>query len=259
MQWVLSHQKLLQRLLLLLICKPQEISEQVWKHRLEIVNTEEVLKFGQRSHHDLDVLIFYLLSLLINSLLVTHTNLLWESKPWVFTSPTITFVWTHWPMYCTTLRSLWSPHVPWSTSDSENYLLVSTCRTWWKTWKTSKSCYQSFTKSSYDSSSKYLLNSLVWDNLSVRRAKQKGACNLMYKCSNNLAPAYLCNLFAPRTLNYDFRKEKKKLVLPKPRTDYLKHSFSYSGPILWNNLPEEIRTSNSLCFFKRSFHRWFSD
>ena len=24
----------------------------------------------------------------------------------------------------------------------------------------------------------------------------------MYKCINNLAPAYLCNLFAPRTPNY---------------------------------------------------------
>ena len=43
------------------------------------------------------------------------------------------------------------------------------------------------------------------------------------------------------------------------RTDYLKRSFSYSGAILWNNLPEDIRTSNSSGFFKRSSHRWFSD
>ena len=105
------------------------------------------------------------------------------------------------------------------------------------------------TKSSYDASSRFLLNSLGWDNLSVRRAKQKA--NLMCKCINNLAPAYLCNLFAPRTPNHDFRNAKKKLMLPaKPRTDYLKRSFSYSGAILGNNLPEEIRTSNSLGFFR---------
>ena len=55
------------------------------------------------------------------------------------------------------------------------------------------------TKSSYDTSARSLLNSLGWDNLSLRRAKQKA--NLMYKCINNLAPAYLCNLFAPRTPN----------------------------------------------------------
>ena len=76
----------------------------------------------------------------------------------------------------------------------------------------------------------------------------------MYKCINNLAPAYLCNLFAPRTPNYYFRNAKKKLMLPKPRTDYLKRSFSYSGALLGNNLPEEIRTLNFL-----GSHRLFSD
>ena len=81
----------------------------------------------------------------------------------------------------------------------------------------------------------------------------------MYKCINDLAPAYLCNWFDLRTSNYYFRNAKKKLMLPKPRTDYLKRSFSYSGALLWNNLPEEIGTSNSLGLFKRSSHRWFSD
>ena len=109
----------------------------------------------------------------------------------------------------------------------------------------------------HDCSSRFLLNLLGWDNLLVRRAKQN--TNLMYKCINNLAPAYLCNLFAPRTLNYYFCNAKKKLMLPRPKTDYLKCSFSYSGTLLWNNLPVEIHTSNSLSFFKRSFHWWFSD
>ena len=71
--------------------------------------------------------------------------------------------------------------------------------------------------------------------------------------------AYLCNLFAPRTPNYDFRNTKKKLMLPNPRTDYLKCSFSYSGAILLNNLPGDLHTSNSVGFFKGSYHRWFPD
>ena len=33
--------------------------------------------------------------------------------------------------------------------------------------------------------------------------------NLMYKCINNLAPAYICNLFTTRTPNYYFRNAKK--------------------------------------------------
>ena len=116
---------------------------------------------------------------------------------------------------------------------------------------------RAITKYSYDTSSRFLLNSLGWDNVSVRRAKQKA--NLMYKCINNLTLAYLCNLSASRTPNCYFLQRKDKLMLPKPRPAYLKRSFSYSGCLLWISLAEEIRTSSSLGLLKRSSHRWFSD
>ena len=58
-----------------------------------------------------------------------------------------------------------------------------------------------------DVSSIYLLNSLGWDDLLVRRAKQKAY--LMYKRINYLAPASLCDLFAPRTPNYYFAKKEE--------------------------------------------------
>ena len=67
------------------------------------------------------------------------------------------------------------------------------------------------TKSSYDTSSRFLLDSLGWGNLSVGGLNKR----LMYKCINNLAPAYLCNLFAPRTPKYYFRNAKKKINGPK--------------------------------------------
>ena len=73
-----------------------------------------------------------------------------------------------------------------------------------------KACFRVITKSSYDTSSRQLLNLLGWDNLSIRRAKQKAY--LTYKCSNNLAPAYLCNLFAPRISNYDLRDAKSTVT-----------------------------------------------
>ena len=88
-------------------------------------------------------------------------------------------------------------------------------------------------KSSYDTSSRFLLDLLGWDNILVRRAKQN--TNLMYKCINNLAPAYLCNLFAPRTLNYNFCNAKRKLMLPKPRTDYLLEWRSSMEQSSWGN------------------------
>ena len=112
------------------------------------------------------------------------------------------------------------------------------------------------TKSSYNTNSSYLLNSLSWDNLFVRRTKQKA--NLMYKCVNKLAPNYLCNMFTPRTLSFNLRDASQKLYLPKPRTDYLERSFSYSGASLWKDLPEDIRTATSLRNFKRRIDKWLS-
>ena len=112
------------------------------------------------------------------------------------------------------------------------------------------------TKSSYNTNSSYLLNSLSWDNSLVRRTKKRA--NLMYKCVNKLAPNYLCNMFTPRALSFDLRDASQKLCLPKPRTDYLKRSFSYSGASLWNDLPEDIRTTKSLRNFKRRIDKWLS-
>ena len=37
-----------------------------------------------------------------------------------------------------------------------------------------------------------------------------------------------------------------KLNLPKPNTNYLKKSFSYSAASQWNNLPNNLRTIESL-------------
>ena len=47
------------------------------------------------------------------------------------------------------------------------------------------------------------------------------------------------------------RGSVNKLVVPFPRTNYMKNSFSYSGATLWNSLPCNIRESGSLNQFKR--------
>ena len=42
------------------------------------------------------------------------------------------------------------------------------------------------------------------------------------------------------------------LVVPFPRTETLKMSLTYQGPLLWNGLPLSIRNNNDLQCFKRS-------
>ena len=65
---------------------------------------------------------------------------------------------------------------------------------------------------------------------------------MMFKSLNGLAPVYLHDSF-------------RKLNLPKPRTDYLKRSFGYSGALLWNSLPENIRAIRSIGQFKKEINR----
>ena len=54
-----------------------------------------------------------------------------------------------------------------------------------------------------------------------------------------------------REVAYNLRDSENKLNVPLPRTNYYKNSFSYSGAILWNSLPCNLREAESLGQFKR--------
>ena len=93
-------------------------------------------------------------------------------------------------------------------------------------------------------------NALGWINLEERRAQMKA--RLMYKSINNLASERLSNLFqnSSTIYDYDLRGSSTRLCLAKPKTEFLKKSFSYNGAYVWNHIPEEIRNSelyNSFC------------
>ena len=105
----------------------------------------------------------------------------------------------------------------------------------------------------YEANSSLLLETLKWDRLSLRRKKQKAT--MMFKSLNGLAPVYLRDLFSERHTDYDLRNSFRMLNLPKPRTDYLKRSFGYSGALLWNSLPENIRAIRSIGQFKKEINR----
>ena len=55
---------------------------------------------------------------------------------------------------------------------------------------------------------------------------------------------------APGTV-YNLRDSEGKLTLSKPSTNYLKRSFSYSGAMLWNNMPKSLKTTVSVNHFKQ--------
>ena len=80
---------------------------------------------------------------------------------------------------------------------------------------------------------------------------------MMFKFLNEQALVYLQNLFHERSTDYDLRNSSHKLILPRPRTNYLKRSFSYSGALLWTSLPENVREIKSVRKFKMQINHLF--
>ena len=52
-------------------------------------------------------------------------------------------------------------------------------------------------------------------------------------------------------------RQHGKLQVPIPRLDLFKSSLHYSGSILWNALPQTVKSSNSISVFKNRLKRHF--
>ena len=77
---------------------------------------------------------------------------------------------------------------------------------------------------------------------------------MMYKTMNDLAPEYL-SLFSQRHSADNLKNSEGRLTLSKPSTNYLKRSFSYSGAMLWNNLPKNLKNAASVEHFRRNMKK----
>ena len=78
---------------------------------------------------------------------------------------------------------------------------------------------------------------------------------MMYKTMIDLAPEYLQSIFSRSHSAYNLRNSEGKLSLSKPSTNYLKRSFSYTGAMLWNNLPKNLKNAASVEHFKRNIKK----
>ena len=78
----------------------------------------------------------------------------------------------------------------------------------------------------------------------------------MYKCMNGLAPQYLCDMFTSNNHSCNTRNASQPKP-PKARTAYYQRSFSVSGLKLWNSLPQDIQSSQSVARFKKSLHKYY--
>ena len=65
---------------------------------------------------------------------------------------------------------------------------------------------------------------------------------------------HLRNSFVKRNVDqtdYHLRNSATDLTLPKPKREFLKRSFKYSGAMLWNQLPSEAKLAESMHSFNK--------
>jgi exonuclease III len=99
-----------------------------------------------------------------------------------------------------------------------------------------------------------LIQELKWPSFIARRDLM--LMSLIYKSVHGKAPSYLIN-----HLNFVYEISSKttrgssdlNLLAPKPNIEQFKESFQYMGPWLWNQLPINIRSAESLPSFKKMY------
>ena len=107
------------------------------------------------------------------------------------------------------------------------------------------------TGATYDIRTADVFETLAWETLEKRRDYLKSI--FMYKILNNLAAPNLNRMFYKMSncpISYNLRNSDTDLVLPQPKTEFKKRSFSYNGAFLWNNLSVEAKKANTLTSFK---------
>ena len=101
----------------------------------------------------------------------------------------------------------------------------------------------------FDTSTRLIHSELGW--LTIRQRLFYQTCTLMFKVFNGGAPSYL-NTFEYTDSNYSLRSiSAENLLVPRPKMESFRNSFSYSGAYAWNQLPSNIKNAQNVSVFKK--------
>ena len=94
----------------------------------------------------------------------------------------------------------------------------------------------------------------IYDRLFLRKAK------FMFKVYHNLTPTYISenyNLRSNFNKSVNLRSASTRCFVPsKPRTECFKQSIRYSGCLIWNSLPEEVKSAETQETFHKRCLNW---
>ena len=105
--------------------------------------------------------------------------------------------------------------------------------------KLQKRAARVITRSTYDERSSQIFETLNWK--SIKEILEERQLVMTFKALRGLGPWYLTQSFNLNSnTSHELRSNNPYLHLPKPRTDFLKKSFSYQGAVSWNKFPEKV-------------------
>ena len=84
----------------------------------------------------------------------------------------------------------------------------------------------------------------------------------MYKVVHDMVPQYIKDLFQLRadTVPDTSRSvSNQNFYIPKPNISFFKNSLSYSGPVIWNTIPSDMKNSSPINTFTRNVVKWIAN
>ena len=78
----------------------------------------------------------------------------------------------------------------------------------------------------------------------------------IYKAINNLSPSLMSELFKTKDMKYKFRDESIILSSKVHKVTHGINSVSHLGPRIWEQIPDKIKSSNTLTIFKDKIKTW---
>ena len=94
----------------------------------------------------------------------------------------------------------------------------------------------------------------IYERIFLRKAK------FMFKVSKSVLPSYVNEMFSFRPFNETLQSLRSTGTLdfytPRPQKEIFKQSLIYSGPVIWNNLPDCLKFFETVDSFHRHCIKW---
>ena len=108
-------------------------------------------------------------------------------------------------------------------------------------------------------SSREALRELHW--LPIKLRIEYKIATLVFKCVHDMAPSYLKDLLSVKVPSRALRSSDESGILFSvpvcSRKTFLDRSFAVSGPKVWNSLPSDIRSIDSIDVFKKQLKTFY--